>query len=236
MEVITINPVHVPTKYEAYLQTEQFDRIRQAVFNRDGRKCVICGSTNILQAHHLTYRNLYHEDTGDLITLCKACHSIYHAVEKRREAVEASYKFEEELEAAHRQTEYEEKAKAYREEDERITRESELITQEIKEQYLLKDYCKNGDLDMTAWEVLNPVIEKKCKEHGISYWRGNKMELRSYFLYRRCELLIRCLDRGYSFAKVRDSTKFDPSWLWKWYRRDKCEAKLNEEKELHKEE
>jgi hypothetical protein len=227
-----MNPVYVPTKYEAYLQTEQFDRIRQAVFNRDGRKCVICGSTKILQAHHLTYRNLYHEDTGDLITLCRACHSIYHAVEKRRDAVEAAYQFEDELEKARQQKEYDARADAYKAEEERISHESELITQEIKEQYLQKDYCKNGDLDMIAWEVLNPIIEKKCKEHGIAYWRGNKMELRSYFLYRRCELLLRCLNRGYSYEKVRNRTKFDPNWLWKWYRKDKREAKLNEEKEL----
>ena len=235
MEVAKIKPVNVPTKYEAYLQSEQFDEIRQAVFNRDGHKCVVCGSTNILQAHHLTYRNLYHEPTSDLITLCKTCHSIYHAVEKRREVVEEMYRFETDLEKAHRQMEYDARAEAYRAEEERINHESELITQEIKEQYLPKDYCKNGDLDMMAWEVLNPIIEKKCKEHGIEYWRGNKMELRSYFLYRRCELLLRCIDLGYSYAKVRDGTKFDPSWLWKWYKRDKCEAKLNEEKELYKE-
>lgn len=220
-----INSIYVPSKYEAYLQTEQFDRIRQAVFDRDGRKCVVCGSTSTLQAHHLTYRNVYHEDTGDLITLCKVCHSIYHAVEKRHKAVEAVYEFK-----------ADEKFKSYQEETKRIDRESNLITQEIKEHYLIRDYCKNGDLDMTAWEVLNPIIEKKCKEHGINYWHGSKIELRSYFIYRRCELLLRCLDRGYSFTKVRNETKFDPMWLSKWYRRDKCEAKLNEEKELYKEE
>lgn len=226
MEVITINPVHVPTKYEAYLQTEQFDRIRQAVFARDGHKCVVCGSTDTLQAHHLTYRNLYHEPTGDLITLCRKCHSIYHAVDKRRAVVEAIYQYEDDKRMK------ENWDKSY----ENLKKTSAQIAQEIKEEYLPKDYCKNGDMDMVAWEVLNPIIDAKCKQHGINYYAGNKNNLRAYFHYRRCEFLLRCMDKGLSLSTMADRTKFDYHWLVKWYRRDKCEAKLNEEKELHKEE
>lgn len=230
-EARKINPIHVPSRYEAYLQTERFDRIRQAVLKRDNYKCVVCGRTETLQVHHLTYRNLYHEPTGDLITLCRPCHSVYHAIDKRREAVDAVYQNQ-----INQQREYYEKqleeAKA---ENEKIERESDAIEKELKREYLPKDYCKNGDLDMLSWTVLNRAIEKKCEEHGIAYWRGDKSQLRSFFLYRRCELLLRCMDRGYSLDKMINHTKFSPQWLSKWYRRDKCEAKLNEEKELFKE-
>lgn len=221
--------IHVPSQYEAYLMTEQFDQIRQAVFKRDGHKCVICGSTQILQAHHLTYRNLGNEQTGDLITLCKNCHSIYHAIDRRREAVEAIYIREQ------RNNEYEQRYQDGVKAERKRRTESVAIMNEIKSEFLLKDYCKNGDLDMLSWETLNKIIEKKCTEHGIDFWTGNKSELRSWFHYRRCELLLRCMDKGLTYDKVKNSTKFDSGWLYKWYRRDKCEAKLNEEKELYKE-
>ena len=227
--------VNVPTRYEAYLETEQFDNIRQAVFNRDGRKCVVCGSTDILQAHHLTYRNVYNEPTQDLITLCKTCHSIFHAVDKRREAIETMYSRIDQERADEYVNEFERIRQERLADEKRVNDESAAILEEIKTEYLSKDYCKDGDMDMTAWEVLNPVIEKKCKEHGIKYWRGNKNELRAWFHYRRCELLLRCMDKGLSYEQVRSNTKFDSQWLWKWYRRDKCEAKINEEKELYKE-
>lgn len=222
---MAIRQIEVPSRYEAYLQTEQFDAIRQAVFARDSHRCVICGSTDTLQAHHLTYRNLYHEPTSDLITLCRNCHSIYHAIDKRREAVEAVYQ----------QEEYRRNIENATNSYENIKKESDKIAQEIKDEYSLKDYCKNGNFDMCSWAVLNRVIDSKCKQHRIKYYSGNKNELLAYFVYRRCEFLLRCMDANISLSKLASRTKFDRQWLVKWYRRDKCEAKINEEKELYKE-
>ena len=217
--------IYVPTTYEAYLQTEEFDQIRQAVFSRDGRKCVVCGSTETLQPHHLTYDRLYHEEISDLITLCRRCHSIYHAIDKRREA----------LATISRYKELEQSKQDYEAKYNKIEAESKLITEEIKTEYLPKDYCRNGDLDMMDWAVLNPIIERKCEEHGIDYWQGNKTKLRNYFHYRRCEFFLKCIDKGITRETMINKTKFDPQYLSKWYRRDKCQAKLNEEKELYKE-
>lgn len=47
------------------------------VFKRDGHKCVFCGTTEVLDAHHITDRNLfpnggYVKDNG--ITVCQPCH------------------------------------------------------------------------------------------------------------------------------------------------------------------
>lgn len=219
-----MNQISVPTEYEAYLQSEQFDKLRQKVLARDGNKCIVCGEADTLQIHHLTYRNIYHEDTGDLVTLCRRCHAIYHAVDRRRQAVDRYYSLQDQKERAQ-----------YISDNKKQERESKAIEEEIKAEYLPKDYCKGGDLDMTSWEVLNPVIAKKCKQHGLRYWSGSKKELQSYFHYRRCEFLLRCMDKGLSYQGVLNGTKFDSQWLAKWYRRDKCEAKLNEEKELLKE-
>lgn len=132
--------------------------------------------------------------------------------------------------------EREEESKRIKEEWEKRERESLLIAEEIKREYLPKDYCKNGDLDMESFLVLNAIIDKKCKERDIEYWNGNKQKLQHYFLCRRLEFLLRCMDNGLSYEHVRRKTKFDPAWLYKWYRRDKCEAKLKEEAELFKEE
>ena len=48
----------------------------------DGYKCVMCGrsaSECVLQVHHVTYRNLGHEDVmRDLCTVCGSCHKKLH--------------------------------------------------------------------------------------------------------------------------------------------------------------
>lgn len=225
-----INNIHVASKYEEYLKTEQFNKIRQEVFSRDNHKCVICGSTENLQAHHLTYINVYQEDTQDLITLCRQCHSIYHAIEKKREAVEEIYKRKRWNEQS---KEYEQIQKEQLYEYEREKAESLLIEQEIKDEFLIKDYCsKDGYLDLMDWTILNKIIDQKCKEHNISYFRSNKKELQKYFLYRRCEFFLRCINNKRSVQEVLNKTKFSSQFLSKYYRKDICEAKLKEEKLL----
>jgi hypothetical protein len=108
-----------------------------------------------------------------------------------------------------------------------------LIEQEIKDEFLIKDYCsKDGYLDLMDWTILNKIIDQKCKEHNISYFRSNKKELQKYFLYRRCEFFLRCINNKRSVQEVLNKTKFSSQFLSKYYRKDICEAKLKEEKLL----
>ena len=70
--------------YNRYIRSDawkQKERERMAV---DDNKCVMCGrpsekTRHGLQVHHITYRNLGHEDVmTDLVTLCAPCHKKMH--------------------------------------------------------------------------------------------------------------------------------------------------------------
>ena len=56
-------------------------RWQDEVKKRDGYRCVECGRTEHLQAHHIKPAHLYPEfkyDVDNGITLCPACHQYYH--------------------------------------------------------------------------------------------------------------------------------------------------------------
>lgn len=75
-------------RYEAYLKTIDWYTKARNRAKIDNYKCCMCGSigtqNNPLQAHHITYKNLYHEDIyKDLITLCRNCHKSVHRMMNR---------------------------------------------------------------------------------------------------------------------------------------------------------
>lgn len=48
---------------------------------RDGRKCVVCGGTKKLHAHHIKPKKLYPDmalDINNGMTLCSVCHALEH--------------------------------------------------------------------------------------------------------------------------------------------------------------
>lgn len=52
------------------------------VKKRDGNRCVLCGSSEKLQAHHVKPTFLYPECSADIengVTLCKSCHQTIHS-------------------------------------------------------------------------------------------------------------------------------------------------------------
>lgn len=63
-------------KYQKYLETEWWQKIRTERLKIDGFKCVYCGKDKNLQVHHTDYsKGWFHEDPRqDLVTLCKDCH------------------------------------------------------------------------------------------------------------------------------------------------------------------
>ena len=73
--------------YKEFLKTDEWKHIAQMVKERDGQKCVICGSTENLNAHHIGYDGDC-LDENDIVTLCNRCHECLHdGIETMREAV-----------------------------------------------------------------------------------------------------------------------------------------------------
>lgn len=65
--------------YSEYIKGEHWDKLRSCVLERDGNRCVLCGSGERLQAHHKFYRADWEQaQPSDLITLCKVCHEKQH--------------------------------------------------------------------------------------------------------------------------------------------------------------
>ena len=60
-----------------FLKTEEWKQLAQMVKERDGHKCVICGSTENLNAHHIGYDGDC-LDENDIVTLCNRCHECLH--------------------------------------------------------------------------------------------------------------------------------------------------------------
>lgn len=62
--------------YTYYIQfSKRWQKKRKECFKHFYFKCALCGSPRNLQAHHITYRNLFNEKPGDLVSLCFDCHS-----------------------------------------------------------------------------------------------------------------------------------------------------------------
>jgi 5-methylcytosine-specific restriction enzyme A len=63
------------------LETESYEALRRAVLQRDGWRCQICGEMTKLEVHHQRFRaHLGQDEEGNLITLCRRCHSARHGL------------------------------------------------------------------------------------------------------------------------------------------------------------
>lgn len=75
------------TNYAAYLRTDYWAAIREAVVERDHRSCWDCNErTEQLHVHHTTYEILGYEwrDLSPLLTLCTDCHADRHGITEGR--------------------------------------------------------------------------------------------------------------------------------------------------------
>ncbi len=62
---------------EAYYASNHWKSIRAERWERDGYQCVLCGSSDDLQCHHVAYR-LFAEPMEHLMTVCDDCHGTVH--------------------------------------------------------------------------------------------------------------------------------------------------------------
>ena len=76
-------------RYQAYLKSPHWRRLRARILHRDGYTCTDCGAGQKLQVHHLCYRpNLEDALDADLVTLCEDCHEKIHRKRVVRPAVQ----------------------------------------------------------------------------------------------------------------------------------------------------
>lgn len=76
----------IDAKYRAYLHSKEWKAKRQQLFKERGKKCEICGDTNQLEIHHITYDRLYNELSEDLLIVCNPCHSNLHKKKPKQKA------------------------------------------------------------------------------------------------------------------------------------------------------
>lgn len=74
----------VVSKYEAYLQTEEWRAKRLKVLKRANWSCEGCGEQPATQVHHLSYLHLGSELLWELKAVCPACHARCHPEKSQR--------------------------------------------------------------------------------------------------------------------------------------------------------
>ena len=73
----------VSVNYHEYIASKEWEAKRQERLEIDGHKCAVCGCTEGLSVHHLTYERLGHEDAlNDLITACSRHHHLLDTLER----------------------------------------------------------------------------------------------------------------------------------------------------------
>ena len=61
------------------LEPEEYERLKQYIFERDDFKCRSCYYRNGLSVHHIVYRSQGGPDEDwNLVTLCTSCHNGIH--------------------------------------------------------------------------------------------------------------------------------------------------------------
>jgi hypothetical protein len=69
-------------KYRDYLKTEHWIKVRSSVLEAYEHACSFCCAGDDLHVHHRTYKRIGNEKWGDVVVLCKECHSVFHANRK----------------------------------------------------------------------------------------------------------------------------------------------------------
>lgn len=64
--------------YNEYIRSDAWIRKRDQRLALDNYQCKKCGTAKNLIVHHITYKNLGHENMDDLVTLCWNCHNSVH--------------------------------------------------------------------------------------------------------------------------------------------------------------
>lgn len=130
--------------YSDYLSSSHWKETRGKRLEIDEYKCAVCGSTENLNVHHLSYKRIGNEDIeSDLITLCHPCHAMLHRIKEQSE---------EEYEIARES----EKTGQYKEA--RVKSLWKKICDLLTVEIWLRDRANGGDID--TWDTGGGMIGK----------------------------------------------------------------------------
>lgn len=74
-------PVKNLDAYLRYLKTTQWETKKAKLIKASGNRCAVCGATEHLQPHHLSYDHVFVESPVpgvDMICICRSCHGSIH--------------------------------------------------------------------------------------------------------------------------------------------------------------
>jgi len=61
--------------------SKNWKKLKKERLAKDNNSCILCKTKDKkLLIHHITYKNLYHEEINDVVTLCISCHNKIHKV------------------------------------------------------------------------------------------------------------------------------------------------------------
>ena len=63
-------------RYQAYLGSPEWKRLRQRILERDGFKCLTCAE-EATEVHHISYARFGHELETDLMAVCRECNQAF---------------------------------------------------------------------------------------------------------------------------------------------------------------
>ena len=69
---------HDRYKYLKYIQSPEWRKKSLKIKQEANFRCKSCNSPTNLQTHHISYKNLYNEQEGQLVCLCGDCHQELH--------------------------------------------------------------------------------------------------------------------------------------------------------------
>ena len=172
--------------YYAYLRSDEWHLKRERRALMDG-KCVICGKTDGLNVHHLTYERVPNELPSDLVTLCRHHHL---EIEKRKRwpGADSFYDLRRMLE--------EQFCKEYEPRD--YSGGGDL------------DLCSLKVIKATLW----PYLKERM---GNADWVSGSSNVQIYFRNIRWKIIMDYMKRGFPPHVVQERTRFSSQMIRKVY-------------------
>jgi len=233
-------------RYNEYLRSETWQRLRSERLKIDGYKCQRCGRPFDLQVHHLYYPpELGTEDVHrDLITLCDMCHEL---VEHQKQEFRYNKYAEREAERKRAEEERERRLEELKQMKEDNKRKYEEWKEEMaRHKRLVSQFCENvlmDDLSRAGKNGKDYCNKDVVKADLFPFLRENNASLdgvtdvQNFFRNRRYEVILRLINEGNSRQEIQRKTGFSYNMVKKVFDKPHvAEAILKNEKENYEHE